>query len=231
MNVLKAFRLIHGPVQCDGTSTGFFIPYMVEKFCDRDILSKEELTLRVDLVFKGLSLPQHAYHQMSVGTLELFPSLIATPMVHKDGASVFHDGLVVQLIHDYKSRKVSIYMASTAKRVHEMWEQLLKITNNALQHVTNSWPASRPVVTSFCAHCLLIQHPNPEKIVSPQWAVIPKIKSSAQTSVISRLLSSFFGQEKLRHPSTMLDDLSTQCRCKRETVYAVLKHPCTCKYH
>jgi len=204
---------------------------MVEKFCDREILSSEELSFRVDLVFKGLSLPQYAYHQMSVGMLELFPSLIATPMVHKDGASVFHNGLVVQLIHDYKSRKVSIYVASTARRVCEMWKQLLKITNNALQHVTNSWPASRPVVTSFCAHCLLIQDPNPQKIVNPQWAVIPKKGGSTHIPAINMSLPNAFKQEKSRYSSAMLDDPSAQCRCKRETVFAVLKHPCTGKFY
>ncbi|KAF6025501.1 hypothetical protein EB796_016200 [Bugula neritina] len=227
VNVLKAFRLIYGPVVCDVTSTGFYIPYMVEQFSNRDIMSKEELSLRVDLVFKGLSLPQHAYHQMSVGMLELFPSLIASLMVHRDGASVFHDGLVVQLIHDYKSRQVSIYVASTASRVCEMWKQLLNITNNALQQATNSWPASRPVVLSFCAHCLLIQDQHPEKLINPHWAVIPnKQESSPGKSVIQRL-TKIFSRGTPTKPSAMLDNTSSLVVCKKEKIFALLKYPHT----
>jgi len=161
--------------------------------------------------------------------LELFPSLIASTMVHKDGASVFHDGLVVQLIHDYKSRQVSIYVSSAARRVCKMWKQLLNITNNALQHVTNSWPASRPVVLSFCAHCLLIQHQHPEKLVNPHWAAIPnKQESSPRTSAIQRP-SKIFSRDTSNHSSTMLDNISSLVVCKREKIFALLKFPHTCK--
>jgi len=228
VNILKAFRLIYGPVACDVTSTGFYIPYMVEQFSDRDIMSKEELSLRVDLVFKGLSLPQYAYHQMSVGMLELFPSLIASSMVHRDGAGVFHDGLVAQLIHDYKSRQVSIYVSSTARRVCEMWKNLLIITNNALQHVTNSWPASRPVVFSFCAHCMLIQDQHPEKIVNPHWVVIPKQKRSSRISVKKKFSKIFF-RDTSNKSSTILGNTSSLVVCKREKIFALLKYPHTCK--
>jgi len=111
--------------------------------------------------------------------------------VKRNGANAYQDGIFTQLVHDYKSRKVSLHVSSNAADISRMWERLITTNNNILRHVLETWSASRAVTTCYCAHCLLLGLPCPKKVLHPPWCLRslkhfppkPRLCSSSSTTL------------------------------------------------
>jgi len=204
LSILKSFHLIHGPLTNDDASESFILPYFATGFLDTHCHQETDITLRINIVFKGLPLPMHVYHQMAIGVLENFSSDSASPVVKKNGVSVHHDGYVCRLTHDYMSSTASVTVSSTPENICSMWEKIIQITNSTLTYVLNTWSACRPVTFSICAHCLLIENPNPEKITNPKWIV--------------RSLDITPTPPKQRSES--------QIECNKRRIFPVFRYPC-----
>jgi len=169
--LLQTFRLLHGYLNEECTNRCFIVPQFAQNFYNISFSSPKVMLLHVETQFNGLALPQYVYHQMTVGLLEMFPLDFAKIEVKRNGANVYQDGIYTQLVHDYKTRKVLLYVSSNAANISRMWKRLIKTNNNILRHVLETWTASRPVTTCYCAHCLLLRLPCPKKVCSPQWCL------------------------------------------------------------
>jgi len=200
--LLRTFRLLYGPLSGNFKEPYFIVPQFAKDFFNTSYLSPKILLLQVETKFNGLALPQYAYHQMTIGLLELFPDEFAVIKSKKNGANVYQDGIYTQLVHDYKSRKVLLYISSTVSNISRMWERLITTNNSILKHVLETWTASRPVTTCYCAHCLLLQVPCPEKVLNPQWS-LRSLKSPPQTvKLCSGSSATLCGDEEI--PSALL---------------------------
>jgi len=129
------------------------------------------MLLHTEVKFRGLALPQHAYHQMTVGLLELFSKEFATMEVKRNGANVYQDEVYTQMTHDYASRRVLLYVSSDAPHISRTWEKLISATNNILRHVMETWTASRPVTACICAHCTILGVSCPKRFLNPKWCL------------------------------------------------------------
>jgi len=203
--LLQTFRLLHGPIHGESEEPYFVVPQFAKNFHSPSYFPPKELFLRVDAQFNGLALPPYVYNQMTVSLLELFPDELATMQVKRNGANVYQDGIYTQLVHDYKSRKVSLHVSSNVASISRMWERLITANNNILRHVLKNWRASRPVTTCYCSHCLLLTLPCPRKVLNPSWCL-----------------------RSLRHaiPSTRLCSGSSTILCGGEEIPSALLHPC-----
>jgi len=205
--LLKTFRLLYGPLYEEFKEPCFIIPPFANKYFNSFDSSQKNMYLKVETHFNGLALPQYVYHQMTVGLLELFPDDFAVLHVKRNGANVYQDGIYTQLMHDYKHRKILLYVSSDAANISKMWEKIIATANNILKNVLETWPASRPVTTSFCAHCLLLGHTCPKKVLRPQWC----LRSLKHQPKNVQLCSGF---------STTL--------CNDEEIPSALIYPCMC---
>jgi len=201
--LLKSFRLLHGPFQRDSESLCFIVPLFAKEYFNVSFSSPKKLCLQTCVQFNGLTLPQYVYHQMSVGLLELFPDVTAVVKVKRNGANAYQDGIYTQLIHDHKSSKVNLYVSSETINISSMWARLVTTTNNMLKHVLETWTASRPVTSVYCAHCLLLGDPHPRKITNPQWCINSLNKSAPPVSSYNGLTL-----------------------CKEEEIPSALLYPC-----
>jgi len=205
--LLLTFRLLYGPLPGDFKEPCFIVPQFASDLFNTSYKSPKNMLLRVETKFNGLALPQYVYHQMNVGLLELFSDEFAVIKVKRNGANVYQDGIYTQLVHDHKSRKVSLYVSSNAANISRMWERLITTNNNILRHVLETWTASRPVSTCYCAHCLLLGVPCPKKMLNPVWCL-----------------------RSLKHPtpSTKLCSGSSTTLCGDEEIPSALLYPCMC---
>jgi len=169
--LLQTFRLLYGPIHDEQKEPWFIVPQFAKNFYATSYTPPKEIFLKTETQFNGLALPQYVYHQMTVGLLELFPDECSVMKVRRNGANVYQDGIYTHLVHDYKSRKLSLQVSSNAANIGRMWEKLITANNNILRHVLKTWPASRPVTTCFCAHCLLLELACPKSLLSPQWCL------------------------------------------------------------
>jgi len=207
--LLLTFRLLYGPLPADFKEPCFIVPQFANDIFNTSYSSPKNMLLRVETQFNGLALPQYVYHQMNVGLLELFTDEFAVIKVKKNGANVYQDGIYTQLVHDCKSRKVSLYVSSNAANISRMWERLISTNNNILRHVLETWTASRPVTTCYCAHCLLLGIPCPKKVLNPPWC----LRSLKHTT-----------------PSTRLCSGSSTTLCGDEEIPSALLYPCMCNF-
>jgi len=205
--LLKTFRLLHGPLHDpshDGPSNLCFIaPQFAKEYFTSNFSSPKSMFLMVGIEFNGLALPHYVYHQMSVGLLQLFPDEIAKIKVKRNGASVYHDKVYTQIIHDYKSRKVLLFVSSDPVNICRMWQMLITATNSILKQVFETWTACRPVTSVHCGHCLLLGNPHVER-THPQWS-LRSLKSA---------------------PKVNWYQGSSTTLCKDEEIPAALLHPC-----
>jgi len=176
--LLRTFRLLYGPLNNDSEDSYFMVPQFAKESYSLSYTPPKELVLHTDTQFNGLALPQHVYHQMTVGLLELFADDSATIWVKRNGANVYQDRICTQLVHDYKSRRVLLYTSSDASNITKAWEKLVSVNNNILRHVMETWTASRPVTACICAHCLLLGVPCPKKSIHPKWCFRSLTKNS-----------------------------------------------------
>jgi len=206
--LLKTFRLLHGPLQDasdeDPIYSCFIAPQFAEEYFNHNFSSPKSMFLLVGIEFNGLALPHYVSHQMTVGLLQLFPDETSKINVKRNGANVYHDKIYTQLIHDYKSRKVLLFISSDAENICRMWKTLINATNNILRQVLETWTACRPVPSVYCGHCLLLGNSQVEKIASPRWC-LRSLKSSPQV-------------KWFKGSSTTL--------CKDEEIPSALLHPC-----
>jgi len=206
--LLKTFRLLHGPLHDpsseDPIYSCFIAPQFAKKYFNHNFSSPKSMFLLVGIEFNGLALPHYVSHQMTVGFLQLFPDEISKIKVKRNGARVYHDKIYTQLIHDYKSRKVFLFVSSDTENICRIWKTLINATNNILRHVLETWTACRPVTSVHCGHCLLLGNAQVEKITKPRWS-IRSLKSSPQVNWY-------------QGSSTTL--------CKDEEVPSALLHPC-----
>jgi len=204
--LLRTFRLLHGPLERNVHEPYFIIPQLAEDHYSVSYTSPKDLLLHTETQFNGLALPQHVYHQMTVGLLELFSDEFATMEVKKNGANVYQDEVYTQLIHDCKSRTVLLYVSSDAAHISRMWEKLISTNNNILRHVMETWTASRPVTACICAHCLILGGPCPKKLLHPKWC-LRSLKNQLPPNV------------KMCHGSSKI-------LCNGEEIPSALLHPC-----
>jgi len=192
--LLKTFHLLHGPLHHqsgdESTELCFIAPQFAREYLDMGYQSPKRMCLHVGILFNGLALPHYVYHQMTVGLLKQFPDEVADIRVKRNGVDVYQDEIYTRLVHDYKSRKVLLFVSSDAENICRMWQILISSTNNILRHVLETWPACRPVPTVHCGHCLLLGNPHPIKKTSPQWCLrsvnsaVPPVKSYKGSSTI-----------------------------------------------
>jgi len=203
--LLQTFHLLYGPLPADSKEPCFIVPQFASDLFDASYSSPKNLLFQVETTFKGLALPQYVYQQMIVSLLKFFSDEFAVIKVRRNGANVYQDGMYTQLVHDYTSRKVLLYVSSNAANISRMWERLITTNNNILRHVLETWTASRPVTTCYCAHCLLLGLPCPKKVLNPPWCL-----------------------RSLKHPrpSTTLCSGSSTTLCGDEEIPSALLHPC-----
>jgi len=206
--LLKTFRLLHGPLHDslgkDPTCSRFIAPQFAKEYFNHNFLLPKSMFLLVGIEFNGLALPHYVSHQMTVGLLQLFPDETSKIKVKRNGAKVYHDKIYTQLIHDYKSRKVLLFVSSDAENICRMWRTLINATNSILRQVLETWKACRLVPSVHCGHCLLLGNSQVEKITRPQWCL--------------RYLKSFPQVNWYQGSSTTL--------CKDEEVPSAFLHPC-----
>jgi len=203
--LLKAFRLLHGPIKSNSEKQVFIMPQFANDLYKNSYFAPKSILLKAETKFNGLALPEYIYHQMTIGLLELFPYEFSIVKVKKNGVNVYQDGIYIQLVHDSASRKVVFFVSSNAINTSKMWERLVTVTNNSLRHVLENWTASRPVTACYCAHCLLLERPCPTRLVNPQWCV-----------------------HSLKHlqPDVKLCSGSSTILCEDEEIPIALLHPC-----
>jgi len=204
--LLRTFRLLYGPLENDVHELYFIIPQFAEERYSVPYNSPKDVLLHTEIKFKGLALPQHVYHQMTVGLLELFSKEFATRKVKRNGANVYQDETYTQLTHDYESRRVLLYVSSDAPHISRMWEKLISATNNILKHVMETWTASRPVTACICAHCIILGVSCPERLLLPKWC-LRSLKNQLPPNV-----------KKCHGLSKIL--------CNDEEIPSALTHPC-----
>jgi len=204
--LLRTFRLLYGPLENDVHEPYFIIPQFAKEHHAVSYTSPKDMVLHTEIKFKGLALPQHVYHQMTVGLLELFSKEFATMKVKRNGATVYQDETYTQLTHDYKSRRVLLYVSSDSTHISRMWEKLILANNNILRHVMVTWTASRPVTACICAHCMLLGVSCPKKLLHPKWC-LRSLKSQLPPDV-----------KKCHGSSKIL--------CNGEEIPSALIHPC-----
>jgi len=206
--LLTTFRLLHGPLHDpsdeEPTDSCFIAPQFAKEYFNHNFSSPKSMFLLVGIEFNGLALPHYVSHQMTVGLLQLFPDEISKIKVKRNGANVYHDKIYTQLIHDYKSRKVLLFVSLDAENISRMWQTLINATNNSLRQVLETWRACRPIPSVHCGHCLLLGNPQVEKITKPRWC-LRSLKSSLPVNWYQG---------------------STTTLCKDEEVPSALLHPC-----
>jgi len=200
--LLQTFRLLYGPIHVEFEEPWFIVPQFARNFYNTSYSSPKNLFLCIETQFNGLALPHYVFHQMTVGLLEMFPDDPAVIKVKRNGANVYQDEICTQLIHDYKSRKVLLYVSSNAAKVSVMWERLITTNNNILRHVLETWKASRPVPTCYCAHCLLLGLPCPKKVPRPQWDLRSLKNLPKKARLCSGSSTTMCGDEEI--PSALL---------------------------
>jgi len=206
LRLLSTFRLLYGPRNDESDDPFFIIPQFAKDSYSIPYTPPKELLLHTETQFNGLALPQHVYHQMTVGLLELFSKEFATMDVKRNGANVYQDEIYTLLIHDYALRRVLLYVSSGASNISRMWEKLISINNNILRRVMETWTASRPVTACICAHCLLLGVSCPKKLLHPKWCL--------------RSL------KNLLPPNVRKCGGSSKMLCNEEEVPSALIHPC-----
>lgn len=172
-NILRSFRLIHGPVKRDADSC-FIIPYFAEGYLEDTLLANKAIHLVTDLNFQGLALPQFLYHQMASEVLGLFPGLTSTYMVKQNGITVLHGSCAIMFLHNPKSQKATINVGCDVESVADAWTFLIDIVNTLITSILEAWEGARLTCTYFCAHCTLTGSPHPHKRVNPPWCVISR---------------------------------------------------------
>jgi len=200
--LLQMFRLLHGPIHGESEEPWFIVPQFAKSYYSTSYFSPKDMRLQAETQFNGLALPHYVFHQMTVGLLESFPNEFAVMKVKRNGANVFQDGIYTQLVHDYKSRKVSLHVSSNAANISRMWERLITTNNNILKHVLETRTASRAVTTCYCAHCLLLGPPCPKKILHPPWCLRSLKHSPPKPRLCSRSSTTLCGAEEI--PSALL---------------------------
>ena len=177
IDLLKSFRLIHGPVPVDGQQ-GFIIPYFANEICSCPELP-HPITLQTNIIFKGLALPQYVYQQMSVTLLQLHPEVTSTPIVCQDGVMICHGYTCSKLEFNHGARTVILQVYTDVAHIDVAWEQMVNSIQQIVKQTSDTWKATRAVCSSVCSHCLLKGKENPETKICSDWCRVHKQDADA----------------------------------------------------
>jgi len=168
--LLQKFSIIYGPVDLESRSY-FIVPFYSPGYLEKNLTTDQDIILHAEIMFKGLSIPQYVYQQMSVVVLQMFPDKTSFSLVRKNGVKVFHDDISMRLVHDGFSRKADVIVSGATEKITDCWKHMVSITRQISKKIQSSWPASRMVHKSSCTHCILKGESSPEFQVTPSWCL------------------------------------------------------------
>lgn len=203
VTLLSSFQLLFKMDDASGTPT-YAMPYFSQDYLTNLTACKTKpVKLTVDMAFGGLPLPQYVYHQISVKLLNDYQDC-TEKMVRKNGVEMTDDDSILQLLQDYKSRKLTIFVATSCQKICRAWEMLTSATQSTVKYINSTWRASKITCTNICAHCSLVEEKRPKRHINPSWCQPP---------------------EKDEPLNTVAESSSGECG-KYKNVPACLLHPC-----
>lgn len=207
LQILKSFQLIHGPM-CNRSNGGptYIVPYFAVGSVDVENLSgtQRDLYLPIEFHFKGLALPQYAYHQIITVLVEYFVGNSAVPVIKKDGASVVHNQSVIKCIYNSDAQKMFLHFGSRVENLPTTWNHLVEVTNAMIEYVQTTWPASRMECMLHCVHCLLKSDSDPRLTKNPSWCRLVKHADETNCVLQARGMIRMVCKEEADVPSALV---------------------------
>jgi len=166
--LLQKFSLLHGPIDF-GSTKCFVVPYYSSEYFESALETEDEIVLCTEIMFKGLSIPQYVYQQLSIEVLRMFPAETNSFVVRRNGVKVIQNDLLIFFVHNSLSRKININVSGAVKNIAQCWTHLVSVTRKVSRKVKKSWPASKMVHRSSCTHCILKNEAHPKKHGNLSW--------------------------------------------------------------
>ncbi|KAF6039231.1 hypothetical protein EB796_002463 [Bugula neritina] len=166
--LLQSFQLLF-KMKDSSQKLSYTMPYFSQEyFTDLTASRRQPVKLSVDMLFGGLTPPQYVYHQISVKLLNDLQDC-SEKAVRKNGVELRDEAYTLQLLHDYKSRKLSISVTSGCRRVGNAWKMLTTSVHSTIKYVNSTWRASKITCINLCAHCPLVGEKRPKRFINPSW--------------------------------------------------------------
>jgi len=86
--LLQKFSILYGPIDLESRSC-FIVPFYSPDYLENNLTTDEDIILHTEILFKGLSIPQYNYQQMSVIVLQMFPDKTSFSLVRKKRSKGF----------------------------------------------------------------------------------------------------------------------------------------------
>lgn len=154
INLLKAFKLIHGPAPNNAISC-YVVPYFMDLVGPPT--HSGDVSLGANMTVLGLATPDYAYQQLTVVFLKKMSNK-GQVFPYGNGASVKETHSDVHLYHDADSQRINIRVETDKDKV----DQAVKTLNEVEQLVKDEMGGSAQLLYEvLCAHCLTLKRPNP----------------------------------------------------------------------
>ncbi|KAF6026533.1 hypothetical protein EB796_015160 [Bugula neritina] len=171
--LLQSFQLLF-EMKDSSQRLSYTMPYFSQEyFTDLTASRRQPVKLSVDMLFGGLTPPQYVYHQISVKLLNDLQDC-SEKAVRKNGVELRDEAYTLQLLHDYKSRKLSISVTSACRQIGNAWKMLTTSVHSTVKYVNSTWRASKITCINLCAHCPLVGEKRPKRFINPSWCRPPK---------------------------------------------------------
>ena len=177
MKLIRKFRLLYGPQSVNGVES-YLVPFFLQRHSFPD--NSAEIRIHGTMNFRGLAVPNYAFHQLTVTFLEMFSPDAYQIFPYWNGASAKlliktaeHTGnpeeeaetgddtknsdfIDIHIIHDIDNQKVGVRVEGCASQIAMMWNIFKQLLNRLERGATSAWKAARTDFTVSCPHCLLI---------------------------------------------------------------------------
>lgn len=186
VKILQHFNLLYEHEDGRTDLKLYLIPSFARRKIDISFLRGSTLILCTSFAFKGLKLPRHAYHQMSILLLNLHRLRAFNISLYSNGLAAQNSLTKFLLQYETEESEMQFKVSACANTIHSSWEILVDSILTIMRYLHQSWRALQYLCEYLCPHCLLQGCPDPGRLEKSGFlAEVEELLESGESSGVT----------------------------------------------